>query len=46
MFIFGLIVGVAVGYLFKPQLDQLLGKLIRTIQENREREIDDKDRDL
>jgi hypothetical protein len=32
--IFWLIVGVALGYFFKPQFDQLLGKVIRAIRDN------------
>jgi hypothetical protein len=45
MFLFGLIIGVAVGYLFKPQLDVLLGKIIRTIRENQDREMDKRNKD-
>ncbi|MFO7730218.1 MAG: hypothetical protein R6V86_05585 [Spirochaetia bacterium] len=33
--IFWLIVGVAVGYFFKPQLDVLVGRVIRAIRDNR-----------
>jgi EamA domain-containing membrane protein RarD len=33
--IFWLIVGAALGYFFKPQLDVLVGKLIRAIQDER-----------
>jgi len=33
--IFWLIVGAALGYFFKPQLDVLVGKVIRAIRDNR-----------
>lgn len=33
--IFGVIVGVAIGYFFKPQLDRLVGRVIRAIRDNR-----------
>jgi hypothetical protein len=34
--IFWIIVGIAIGYFFKPQLDQLVGKVIRAIRDNRQ----------
>lgn len=34
MFLLGLILGVAIGYLFKPQIKRFLNKLIQTIKEN------------
>lgn len=40
--IFWIIVGVAVGYLFKPQLDKVVGKVAKMIKDNRK----DKDDDL
>lgn len=33
--IFAIIVGVAIGYFFKPQLDQLVGKVLKQIKDNR-----------
>jgi hypothetical protein len=36
--IFWIIVGVAIGYFFKPQLDQLVGKVVRAIRDNRNRD--------
>ncbi len=39
--LFWLIVGVALGYFFKPQLDQFVGKVLRTIQDNRNRHDSD-----
>ena len=33
--IFWLIVGIAIGYFFKPQIDVLVGKAIRMIKDNR-----------
>ncbi|MEW5814302.1 MAG: hypothetical protein AB1798_02760 [Spirochaetota bacterium] len=35
--IFWLLVGVVLGYFFKPQLDKLVGKAIRKLRENREK---------
>jgi len=31
----GLIIGVAVGYFFKPQLDRAVHRVVRTIRDNR-----------
>ena len=42
--IFWLIVGVALGYFFKPQLDVLVGKVIRMIRDNRSNYSDRDDR--
>ena len=33
----GLIIGVAIGYFFKPQIDRLVYRVIRTIKDNRHR---------
>jgi hypothetical protein len=33
--IFWLIVGVALGYFFKPQLDRVVGRVIKSIRDNR-----------
>ncbi len=33
--IFWLIVGIALGYFFRPQLDRVLGKLFKSIRDNR-----------
>jgi hypothetical protein len=38
--IFWLIVGIAIGYFFKPQLDLLVGKVVRAIRDNRHRRDD------
>lgn len=35
MWWFGLIVGVLVGYLFKPQLDKGVQKVVKMIRDNR-----------
>ncbi len=35
MFLFGLIVGAALGYLFKPQLDKLIVYIKSIIKDNR-----------
>lgn len=34
MFIFWILVGIAVGYLFKPQIDKLIGRAVRSIRDN------------
>lgn len=33
--IFWLIVGIALGYFFKPQLDRVVGRVIKSIRDNR-----------
>ncbi len=33
--IFWILVGIAIGYFFKPQLDLLVGKVIRALKDNR-----------
>ncbi len=33
--IFGIIVGIVVGYFFKPQIDVLVGKVVKSIKDNR-----------
>ena len=35
MWFFGLVVGVVLGYLFKPQLDKGVQKIVRMIRDNR-----------
>ncbi len=35
--IFWLIVGIALGYFFKPQIDKLVIKIVRAIRSNAER---------
>ena len=39
--LFWLLVGVGLGYFFKPQLDNLLGKVLKAIQDNRNRNKSD-----
>ena len=34
-FLFPLIIGVAIGYFFKPQLDNLVRRVVRMIDSNR-----------
>ena len=41
--LFWLILGVALGYFFKPQIDLLVGRVIRAIRDNR-RNYRDRDR--
>ncbi len=36
-----LIAGVAIGYLFKPQLEVLVGKTIKAIKDNKNKDTDD-----
>ena len=31
----GILIGIALGYFFKPQLDRLVGKVIRAIRNSR-----------
>jgi hypothetical protein len=38
--IFWIIVGIAIGYFFKPQLDRLVGRAIRAIRDNRDHRDD------
>jgi len=40
---FWIIVGIAIGYFFKPQLDGLVGKALKTIKDNRKNKYDDND---
>jgi len=42
--IFWIIIGIAIGYFFKPQLDVLVGKVIRAIRSNRHNYPDRDDR--
>ena len=39
--LFWLIVGVALGYFFKPQLDDLVSKALRAIEDNRRKNSSD-----
>ena len=39
--IFYIIVGIAIGYFFKPQLDVVVGKVVKTIKDNRDKHKDD-----
>ena len=41
--IFWIIVGIAVGYFFKPQLDVLVGKVVKVIKDNRKNRDEDLD---
>jgi hypothetical protein len=34
---FWLIVGIAIGYFFKPQIDKILGKVIRKLRDERDK---------
>jgi hypothetical protein len=43
--IFWLIVGAALGYFFKPQIDVLVGKVMKSIKDNR-KDKSDTDLDL
>ena len=38
---FWIIVGIAIGYFFKPQLDGIVGKALKTIKDNRKNKHDD-----
>ncbi len=38
-----IIVGIAIGYFFKPQLDGLIGKALKSIKDNRKKKWDDED---
>jgi hypothetical protein len=35
MFFVGIIVGTAIGFFFKPQIEKVVVKIIRTIKDNR-----------
>ena len=37
------IVGIAIGYFFKPQLDGLIGKALKSIKDNKKKKYDDED---
>jgi len=41
--IFWIIVGIAIGYFFKPQIDGLIGKALKSIKDNRKKKYDDED---
>ena len=43
MMFFWIIVGIAIGYFFKPQLDGIVGKALKTIKDNRKNKFDDDD---
>jgi len=38
-----IIVGIAIGYFFKPQLDGLIGKALKSIRDNKKKKYDDDD---
>ena len=38
MFVLGLVIGVVVGYLFKPQIDKLINYIKSVIQENKNKQ--------
>ena len=38
---FWIIIGIAIGYFFKPQLDGIVGKALKTIKDNRKNKYDD-----
>lgn len=38
MFIFWILVGIVCGYLFKPQIDKLLGRAVKAIRDNSSRD--------
>jgi len=38
-----IIVGIAIGYFFKPQLDGLIGKALKSIKDNKKKKYDDED---
>ena len=40
---FWIIVGIAIGYFFKPQLDGIVGKALKAIKDNRKNKNDDND---
>jgi len=39
--IFWIIIGIAIGYFFKPQLDTIVGKALKAIKDNRKNKQDD-----
>ena len=39
--IFLILIGIAIGYFFKPQLDGLIGKALKTIKDNRKNKRED-----
>ena len=39
--IFWIIIGIAIGYFFKPQLDTIVGKALKTIKDTRKNKHDD-----
>jgi hypothetical protein len=43
MLILGLIIGIAIGFFFKPQIEGFVVKVIRMIKDNRKKDETDKD---
>lgn len=41
--LFGLIIGVAIGFFFKPQIEKVAVKIIRTIKDNGKKNESDRD---
>jgi hypothetical protein len=39
----GLIIGIAIGFFFKPQIETVVVKVIRMIKDNRKKDDTDKD---
>ena len=42
--IFGLIAGIAIGYFFKPQLDEVVVRIIKTVKNTQEKIKNKKDK--
>jgi hypothetical protein len=40
---FGLIIGVAIGFFFKPQIEKVVVKVIRMVKDNSKKDDTDKD---
>ena len=41
--IFWILTGIAIGYFFKPQIDRIVGKVLRSIKDNRRNKWDNDD---
>ncbi len=41
--ILGLVIGIAIGFFFKPQIEKVVVKVIRTIRDNGKKDETDKD---
>ena len=39
--IFWILVGIGIGYFFKPQLDRIIGKVLKSIKDNHKHKWDD-----